>query len=119
MTDGALLLLMLLVSCTSLLLQGAVMIHLWRQRSSYAAERLAGRGYVRTAACRVLAACIYVAVALLQATGTHIPGSGGVTPEALVVLSAVQLIWIVNSALDVHLRRRLRSKPGEGDNGTS
>lgn len=117
MTDGALTLLMLLVSWTSLLLQGAALAHLMRQRAACRAERLAGGGYVRTAASRVAAACVYVAVAVLQATGTHIPGSGGVTPEALVVLSAVQLLWIVNSALDVRVRRRLRQQDEGSDHG--
>lgn len=113
MTDGALLLVMLLVSWTSLVLQGAAMVHLLWQRASYKAEELAGRGYVRTAACRVLAAAVYVAIALMQFAGVRIPGSGGVTPEALVVLSAVQLIWIVNSALDIRVRRQLKDEEGK------
>lgn len=115
MTGGALVLLMLLVSWMSVLLQGAALVHLWRQRASYDAERLAGHGYVRTAACRVLAACVYLAVALLAATGVRVPGSGGVTPEALVVLTGVQMLWLVNSALDIRLRRHLRHKE-EGSN---
>jgi hypothetical protein len=110
---NGLLILMLLVSWTSLLLQGAALIHLVRQRASYAAEQLAGNGYVRTAACRVAAACIYVTVALLDACHVQVPGSGGVTAEALVVLSAVQFIWLVNSALDIKVRRQLRKEAGD------
>lgn len=118
MTGGSLLLLMLLVSWTSLLLQAAAAVHLRRQHASYRAEQLAGRGYIRTAGCRVLAAMIYVTVALLQVTGVHIPGSGGLSPEALVVFCAVQLIWITNSALDIAVRRKLaahdRDQPRKG-----
>ena len=115
MTGGALLLLMLLVSWTSLLLQAAALVHLWRQQASYAAERLAGHGYVRTAACRVLAACIYVTVALLDATGVQVPGAGALGPESLVVLTLVQAIWLYNTALDIRLRRRLRKREEEQD----
>jgi hypothetical protein len=107
MTGGTLLLLMLLVSWTSLVAQAAAMIHLWRQRARTAVEELAGRGYVRTAACRVTAAVVYVTVALLAATGVQVPGAGGLSPEALVVFTGVQGIWLVNSALDIRIRRRL------------
>jgi hypothetical protein len=106
-TGGALLLLMLLVSWTSLVLQAAAMIHLRRQRAACAAERLAGHGYVRTAACRVLAAAAYSAVALLAVLGVRIPGAGTLGPEALVVFTAVQGIWLANSALDIRVRRGL------------
>jgi len=108
MTGGSLLLLMLLVSWTSLVLQAAAAVHLWRQRNE--PGRLAGRGYLRTAACRVLAACIYVTVAVLQATGVQVPGAGSLGPEALVVFSAVQFIWITNSAMDIAVRRKLASQ---------
>ena len=108
MSGGGLLLLMLLVSWSSLLLQGAALVHLLRQRATYSAERLAGGGYVRTAACRVGAATIYVAVAVLDAAGVQVPGGGGVSAEFLVVLTAVQLLWLCNSGLDIRLRRKLR-----------
>lgn len=117
MTGGALLLLMLLVSWTSLILQAAAMVHLWWQRATYAAERLAGRGYVRTAACRVLAACIYSAVALLAVLGVRIPGGGTLGPESLVVLTVVQAIWLSNTLLDIRLRRKLRDDDPTGGNG--
>lgn len=105
----SLVLLMLLVSCTALLLQTLAMVHLIRQRASYKAEELAARSYVRTVACRVMQACIYVAVASLQAADVHVLGIGGVGPETLVILSGVQLMWLVNSALDISTRRHLRA----------
>lgn len=116
MTTGPLLLLMLLVSWTSLVLQAAAMVHLWFQRATYAAERLAGHGYVRTAACRVLAACIYVTVALMDAAGVQVPGAGTLGPESLVVLTAIQGIWLYNTAMDIRVRRQLgdRKEPGDG-----
>jgi hypothetical protein len=115
LTGGALLLLMLLVSWTSLVLQSAALLHLRRQRASYTAERLAGHGYVRTAACRVLAACIYVTVALLDAAGVQVPGAGTLSPESLVVLTAIQAIWLANTAMDIRVRRKLaQRKDGDG-----
>lgn len=109
MSDKTLLPLMLLVSVTSLVLQGAALIHLVHQKSRYQAERTVARGYVRTAACRVAAACIYVTAAVLQAAGVKIPGAGALTPEALVVLTVVQGIWLANAALDIRVRRKLRA----------
>jgi len=108
MNGGNLLLLMLVVSWTSLALQAGAAIHLWRQHARYPAERLAGRGYTRTATCRVAAAAVYVTVATLQAAGVQVPGAGGLSPEALVVFTAVQGIWLVNSAMDIRVRRQLR-----------
>lgn len=105
MNGGNLLLTMLLVSWGSLLLQTIAAVHLWRVRDS--PGRLAGRGYTRTAACRVLAAVIYVTVALLQVLGVQVPGAGGLSPEALVVFTAVQGIWLTNSAMDIRVRRQL------------
>lgn len=96
---------MLLVSWTSLVLQTAAAVLLWRQRNE--PGKLAGRGYARTAACRVLAALIYVTVALLQVLEIKVPGAGGLSPEALVVFTAVQGIWLTNSAMDIQVRRRL------------
>lgn len=113
MTGGVLLLLMLLVSWTSLVLQSAALLHLRRQRSTYTAEGLAGHGYVRTAACRVLAAAIYSGVALLAVLGVRIPGAGTLGPEALLVFSGAQMIWLVNSVLDIRVRRQLKKEqPG-------
>lgn len=99
--------LMLLVSWTSLLLQAVACIHLWRQKGRAVAVRAAGRGYARTAACRVLAASIYSTVALLAVLGIHIPGAGQLSPEALAVFTGIQVIWLVNSALDIRVRHRL------------
>jgi hypothetical protein len=117
-TGGGLLLLMLLVSWSSLLLQAAALVHLVRQRAGYAAEQLAGGGYVRTAACRVAAAAVYVTVAVLDAAGVQVPGAGGVSAEALVVLTAVQLLWLSNSALDIRLRRRLKREEPQDRGGS-
>lgn len=114
MTGGGLLLLMLLVSWASLVLQSAALVHLCRQRASYAAEKLAGHGYVRTAACRVLAACIYVTVALLDAAGVQVPGAGTLGPESLIVLTLVQAIWLANTAMDIRVRRQLAQRAGNG-----
>lgn len=107
-------LLMLMVSWTSLMLQGATALHMRRQRASYAAERIAGHGYARTAACRVIAAGAYFAAALLDVLGIRVPGAGVLGPEALVIFSGVQMLWIVNSALDIRARRQLRRGPPAG-----
>lgn len=111
MTGRALLLLMLLVSWTSLLLQSAALVHLRRQHATCAAEGLAGHGYVRTAACRVLAAFAYSAVALLDIIGVRIPGAGTLGPEALVVFTAVQALWLCNTVMDIRVRKRLAQRP--------
>lgn len=108
MTGGTLLLAMLLVSWTSLAVQAGAAFHLWRQRATYAAERIAGRGYVRTAACRVLAAAIYSTVALLDVLRVRIPGAGTLGPEALAIFTGVQGIWLANSLLDIRVRRMLK-----------
>lgn len=108
MTGGALLLVMLLVSWTSLLLQSLAAWHLWRQRATSSIEAQVGRGYVRTVTCRVLAAGIYSTVALLAVLGVRIPGAGVLGPEALFVFTSVQVIWLVNSLLDVRIRRHLK-----------
>lgn len=101
---------MLLVSWTSLILQSAALIHLLRQQAATAAVQLAGHGYTRTAACRVLAAGIYSAVALLAVLNVRIPGAGQLSPEALVVFTGVQIIWLSNSALDIATRKKLRDQ---------
>ena len=103
-----LVLVMLLVSWTSLLLQAAAAIHLMRQRASYSAEKIAGRGYVRTVMCRVLASSVYCAVALLAVLGVRVPGGGTLDPEALVVFTGIQGIWLVNSVMDIRVRRQLK-----------
>ena len=102
---------MLLVSWTSLILQGIAAVLLWRQRND--PGRLAGHGYLRTAACRVLAAAIYVTVALLQVLGVQVPGAGDLSPEALVVFTVVQILWFLNSAMDIRVRRQLRGGAGD------
>ena len=100
----SLLLLMLLVSWSSLILQSFALAHLLRKRATYDAEKVAGRGYVRTAACRVLAASIYVTVALLQIAGVT---AHGLTRETVVIFTFVQVIWLTNAAADISIRRKL------------
>lgn len=106
--------LMLAVSAASLALQAAAAHHLVRQQAATATEQIAGGGYVRTVASRVGVACVYVTVAALQACGVRVPGSGGLSPESLLVFSVVQLVWLANSGLDIMLRHRLagQGKPG-------
>lgn len=105
MSGGSLLLLMLLVSWTSLILQSVAAWYLWRQRNE--PGRIAGHGYIRTSACRVLAACLYVTVAMLQVLGIQVPGAGGLSAEALFVFTVVQIIWLTNSFMDMRIRHRL------------
>ncbi len=107
MTGGALVLALLLVSWTSLMLQAVAAVHMWRQRAASTAERIAGHGYARTAACRVLAAVVYFTAALLDILGVRVPGAGVLGPEALVIFTGVQLLWITNAALDIRVRHQL------------
>lgn len=97
-----LVLVFLLVSCVSLVFQVLAFARLIAVRAATPAEELVGGGYVRTVACRVLAATVYVAVAAVQLTG-----DGTLSFEALIVFTSVQLIWQVNSVLDIRIRRTL------------
>jgi hypothetical protein len=97
-----LVLVFLLVSCLSLVFQVLAFARLAIQRATSTAEELAGGGYLRTVACRVLAATIYVVVAAVQ-----LAGDGSLSAEALIVFTAVQLIWVTNSLLDIRVRRAL------------
>jgi len=97
-----LVLVFLLVSCLSLVFQVLAFARLAIQRAKSTAEELAGGGYLRTVACRVLAATIYVVVAAVQ-----LAGDGSLSAEALIVFSSVQAIWITNSLLDIRIRRAL------------
>lgn len=113
MTGGLLLLLMLLVSLTSLALHMAALTVLWRQRPRGEAERIASRGYVRTAACRVTAALVYSCAATFQMAGARVNG-GDLTPEALIIFTSVQILWLSNALADVAARRRLRNQAEGG-----
>jgi hypothetical protein len=104
-----LVLVFLLVSCVSLVSQVLAFTRLAVQRAQTPAEELVGGGYLRTVACRVLAAVIYVVVAAVQ-----LAGSGTLTAEALVVFTAIQALWISNSLMDIRIRRAL-SQRGETD----
>ncbi len=107
MTGGILLLFTLLVSWTSLILQSIAMISQMLKHSSSEAERIVERGYVRTAACRVVAATVYATASLLQTLGVPIPYAGVLTPEALIIFTAVQLLWWYNAGMDVLVRHKL------------
>jgi len=104
-----LVLVFLLVSCLSLVFQVLAFIRLAMRRARTPTEELVGGGYLRTVACRVLAATIYVVVA-----GSQLAGSGTLSAEALVVFGSVQTIWLVNSVMDIRIRRIL-SAPGGRD----
>jgi hypothetical protein len=92
----------LAVSCLSLVLQVVSFARLAVQRAGSPTEKLVGDGYLRTIACRVLAATAYVVVAVVQ-----LAGAGTLTGEAVVVFTSVQILWILNSAADIRIRRKL------------
>jgi ABC-type uncharacterized transport system permease subunit len=106
-----LVLMFLLVSCVSLVFQVLAFTRLAVQRAVTPVEELVGGGFLRTVACRVLAATIYVVVAAVQ-----LAGAGTLSAEALVVFTAVQAIWQVNSLLDIRVRHAL-SRAGNGEPG--
>jgi hypothetical protein len=104
-----LVLVFLAVSCVSLVFQVLAFTRLVAQRAATPVEELVGGGYLRTVACRVLAAVIYVVVAAVQ-----LAGDGSLSAEALAVFACVQLIWVSNSLLDISIRRTLgrTGRPG-------
>lgn len=106
-----LVLVFLLVSCLSLVFQLLAFIRLALRHARTPVEELVGGGYLRTVACRVLAATIYVVVAASQ-----LAGSGTLSAEALVVFGGIQALWLVNSAMDIRIRRTL-SQSGRTDAG--
>ena len=101
----------LAVSCLSLVLQVVSFGRLAVQRAGSPTEKLVGDGYLRTIACRVLAATVYVVVAAVQ-----LAGAGTLTGEALVVFASVQILWQLNSLADIAIRRKLGG--GEVDSRT-
>ena len=94
----------LAVSCLGLVLQVVSFIRLAVQRAASPVEKLVGAGYIRTVACRVLAATVYVVVAAVQ-----LAGAGTLTGEALIVFTSVQMLWQLNSLADIRIRRKLGS----------
>jgi hypothetical protein len=102
-----LVLVFLLVSCASLALQAVALGRLAVLPAGTRAEVLAGRGYLRTVACRVAAAAAYVVVAAVQLAGT-----GTLSAEALIVFGAIQGLWIGNSLADIRVRRALAQAGG-------
>lgn len=96
----------LLVSCLSLAFQGAAFSRLARRPAGSAPDPVAG-GYLRTVACRTLAAAVYVTVAAIQ-----LAGGGTLTAEALAVFTGVQTLWIGNTLADTRVRRAPLSQGG-------
>lgn len=96
------------VSVLSLLIQSAGFHRMLRQVGPNTPP-LVRRGMLRTAACRVAASVLYVVLgvmALLQ---------GAATPVlALVIFTAVQVLWQANAVADIRLRRRLDGPPRAG-----
>ena len=60
---------------------------------------------MRTVACRVLAASLYVGVGITGLLAQQV-----LTVLALAVFSFVQILWQVNSVADIRLRRRLADR---------
>jgi hypothetical protein len=106
-----LLLLFLLVSCLSMVLQVLAFVRLALRRARTPDEELVSGGYLRTTACRVLAATVYVVVAAVQ-----LAGDGTLSAEALVVFACIQLLWWLNSLMDIRIRGRLgqQGRPSDG-----
>jgi hypothetical protein len=105
-----LVLVFLLVSCLSLMAQVLAYIRLAARRARTPTEELVGGGYLRTVACRVLAATVYVTVAAIQ-----LAGAGTLSFEALIVFVSVQLLWMGNSLMDIRIRRALaQGRPDAG-----
>lgn len=99
--------LFLAVSCLSLAFQVAALARLASRRAGTPAEVLVSGGYLRTVACRVLAAMAYVVVAAVQ-----LAGDGSLSAEALTVFTAVQILWWLNSLADIRIRRHLGGVSG-------
>lgn len=102
--------LMLIVSAASLASQAVAIILLRHQEAVHPAERTAGRGYVRTVTSRIGLAVVYVTMAALAVGGVQVPGSGGLSPESLIVFTAAQAVWLANSVGDVAALRRIRAE---------
>lgn len=100
----------LVVSCLSMILQILAFVRLVARRASTPAEELAAGGYVRTVTCRILAATIYVVVAAVQ-----LAGDGTLSAEALIVFALVQTLWWLNSLADIRIRGRLGRQEGPRD----
>ena len=88
-------------------------VHLWAlrtqmrgRRSRTPAEKLAYRGLVRTASCRVAVGALYVTLGVIEVH--HQTGVG----TALVVFGCISSMWMCNAAADVVLRHRIAALPG-------
>lgn len=103
MNTFALGVLFLVVSAVSLVIQGASLRRLyhWPEIGGHT-QNLVYRGLLRTSACRVLAALLYVGmgIATLLARST-------LPVMALSVFTAVQMLWQANAVADVRLRHKL------------
>ena len=94
----------LAVSLVSLSVQGVSLVRLLRRG---AVAGLAYRGLLRTSGCRAAAAASYVAFGVVALAVPALAAS-----LALVIFTAVQVLWMSNSVLDVRLRGRLATEEG-------
>lgn len=111
--------LMLIVSAASLVSQVVAIIALRHREAVHPAERTAGRGYARTVASRIGLAVMYVTIAALAVAGVQVPGSGGLSPESLIVFTGVQVVWLANSCADVAALRRIHADTAAPTSGGS
>lgn len=110
MTETILAALFLAVSLESVIVQGRSLWKMlrWRYEDTPDHRRI-HYGMLRTAICRVIAAAIYACVGV-----TTLIAQQALPVLALVVFSAVQIMWQVNAFADVRLRRDLTVKPEKG-----
>lgn len=106
MTEFVLAILFLAVSVESVIVQGRSLwkILQWRYEDT-GDHRLVHGGMLRTATCRVIAASIYVCVAIADLIAQQT-----FQVLALVVFSFIQLLWQGNAVADVRLRQELAEK---------
>jgi hypothetical protein len=90
----------------------AVQVAALRQLRPLRAADPVHAGMVRTIACRILAALAYVGVAI-----TTLAAHGALPILALVVFTAVQGLWQMNSVADVRLRHRMSDRDSLRRNG--
>lgn len=100
----------LLISAIGLVWHMLHLLQLHRQRRRGASHA----GLWRTLACRVLASVLYVGLGLVTFVNDNFPIAG------LGVFAATQLLWQVNSWMDLRLQRQItkldleRARKGEG-----
>jgi fatty acid desaturase len=109
-TETPLAIILLAVSVMSTAVQVAAL----RQLRPLRAADPVHAGMVRTIACRILAAFAYVGVAV-----TTLAAHGALPVLALVVFTAVQGLWQMNSVADVRLRNRMSDRNSLRRNGVT